>query len=157
MLPSNLALSPTGLHGDQRSLGPAGRSPRRPQLLRTKGKQPASCPRHPQEQPEGCSKSEDNSYALCPGAHLWKCRFGSDGHGETGDAGVGNPGMEGMAENPTVLTPASGVRHRSKSASKYVMWLLNMAESTEFGEIRSKFSYQRHFQTPQRVLRKALG
>ena len=62
-----------------------------------------------------------NNYALRMGAHLWKCRFGGDGHGETIDAGVRNPRTVGTAEDPTVLTPASGVTQRSKSTSKYMM------------------------------------
>jgi len=46
------------------------------------------------------------------GAHLWTYRFGADGHGKMGDAGVRNPRTVGTAEDPAVLTPANSVQHR---------------------------------------------
>lgn len=57
-----------------------------------------------------------NDYTLRTGALLWKRRFDGDRHGETGDAGVRTPRTGGMAEDLSVLTPASGVRHRGARA-----------------------------------------
>jgi len=110
-LPSELARSPTSLHRDQSSSVLSG------DHLATCTQQAnrlRSLPHLFIETVEGLFHREKrkNNYLFCMGAHLWTYRFGADGHGKMGDAGVRNPRTVGTAEDPAVLTPANSVQHR---------------------------------------------